>query len=537
MIQKNIFLLGVEKYYLPPSPSLTDMQQEEIIRLRKNKHSNIINAFYKKKFNKTVSYINTVSPDEIRSEIGDFLLKAYRQIIFRWKNKRKFHIALKWSTEMIENLTKKISYTDIKRHNDLIKKLNKNDIKHSFKNYNFPSKKSMRCFTTPNWCKEYLSAQEKLCNHEKPNVAFDESSPVLDGIIFIDRRGKSIKNVHSPKSAIFKIDKSGNKQFHLQFEHEVYQVGTNPFCGGFALLLSNLFIYCYDEKGKLIFAKKVADKSQYIRDVAISTNLDKIAYVISNNIYCLDSTGKEIWKYTLKYSSKKKDPSSFPLLAPDVNEALSLFKLDLPCSRETIKSKYFNLSKRLHPDLHPEDQNAHIKMTKLNAAHELLKNINPEKPDYYEALLNIRSDIDYFNWISTLCFNKNGEKLYFGTIGGKIVEINLYGKPIKYSDIDNPPSKIFPGKQNIYVLTDTRLYIINNYNLINIKDIYNQGNIKIHQQGFWISSKNKVQFFSSYGKLKFEMLSTNPIRSIYFENYNLIVKSRRSKAIIKNLIE
>src|ERR1700710_1185875 len=58
------------------------------------------------------------------------------------------------------------------------------------------------------------------------------------------------------------------------------------------------------------------------------------------------------------------------------------FGVDKNASEETIKKTYRKLARKLHPDLNPNDKEAHRKFQQINEAHEVLS--DPEKRKKYD---------------------------------------------------------------------------------------------------------------------------------------------------------
>lgn len=61
-----------------------------------------------------------------------------------------------------------------------------------------------------------------------------------------------------------------------------------------------------------------------------------------------------------------------------------ILQIDKLATQETIKKAYRTLARKLHPDLNPNDKEAHKKFQEINEAHEVLSNVEKrEKYDKY----------------------------------------------------------------------------------------------------------------------------------------------------------
>lgn len=193
-IPSEIDLSNVPYIPLPPSPSSWELRQDkdqdfhDVYTTKEN--IKILDAFWEKKFNTVVSLIDTISPDECIGKIGDTFLKSYKKLIYRWTNKEKPLVALKWSSLMMEKLPKIVSDTDRRRHNKLIDSLDSKGISHSHKKYEIiqtPQNKEP-FFMISDWCNWSILTEEKLPMTERPDPALRMYSLCLMVVYFLIER-------------------------------------------------------------------------------------------------------------------------------------------------------------------------------------------------------------------------------------------------------------------------------------------------------------------------------------------------------------
>lgn len=96
---KEIDLSTATYIPLPPSPQSWELRQGKNQDFRKayekENTRKVLEAYWQKKYNKVVSLIDTIPLNERVGDVGNALLKAYRQLVQRWKNKGKLLVALK----------------------------------------------------------------------------------------------------------------------------------------------------------------------------------------------------------------------------------------------------------------------------------------------------------------------------------------------------------------------------------------------------------------------------------------------------------
>ncbi|MDD4896996.1 MAG: DnaJ domain-containing protein, partial [Atribacterota bacterium] len=297
----------------------------------------------------------------------------------------------------------------------------------------------------------------------------------------------------------------------------------------------------------------------FIRTVALSNDNSRYIFTIVDETWCIDNMGNCLWgvRLPLKEGWEKVESSSKNYnTSKDVEEALKIFGLELPFENEDLKSKYKELAKKWHPDINPDNPEAEHMMKKVNNAAEVLTGIDTKSlPSYMGTEYVSKESIQSFNvngfnvsirvefgsarfasdWIYASSFSDEYYNCYIGGYSGKIIEINENGNPLRVYDIGTVPKQIIKSDKLLYLLTDTRLYILEEDKLISIIDVYDEGSLVMAETGFGLLQAKKFQWFNKTGKLEGTLLTNNPIRKVLFSNNQLIIETRQRRAIINGV--
>ncbi len=559
---KEIDLENIIYIPLPPSPPAWQVSQERnkdfYDSYEKSYVKDIFNAYWKQQYNKVIKLIDTVPASERTGEVGHTFIKAYRNIIQRWRNKGKPAEALKWSDLMMENLANLVTDTDKRRHNKLIDELDSAKTKHSYSKYivSAPSKKPL--FQIPEWCNWLLDSEESISKDNRPDLGFRDLYPTIDGCLMVDSKGRS-NNAQKGNAAIKKMSHKGVLIREAPLTHDIYRFSANPLGTGFVALSADCGFFAYNKNAEMLFKrdlKNIAEAKNYIRCIDISPEMDRLLYSIIDEVWCISSTGEQIWSVKMppkagwekvvervdKYGTNR-----------EITDALSLMSLSFPFSIEDVKKKYRELALKWHPDLNPNDSTSHEKMQKLNAAVEILTgmeassffDLEAEIVTYKKVLHHEKINLDNHgsfdleasmvgpgeDWVYAASFGEKGVT-YLGAYSGRIVELDVAGSPQHVFDVGLVPEKIFDNGNYLYIQTSTRLYILHGDKLLKIIDIFDKGKVIFAQSGFGLLASKSFKWFDEKGGLKGEISSKDPIRQVYPKDSNLVVETRQHRAIV-----
>lgn len=561
---------------LPKAPEIWKVKEKNYGKTNCDWLNNKINyqvyrAYNEQKYNKVISFYDQISEKYLQGEPGYLLLKSYRKIIHNWQNKKRPKVAIKWSAEMSEKLTFLINDTDRRRHNKIIDQLDKEGVKHSFKKFEIIKlkKEPEPKFILVNENSWKISTVKKIPKKDRPDTSFKDHFFIQNGILSIDPKGR-VKGFESFKS-VLSITNTQGEINNKGLAHDIYRSYISPINPGFAFLSSDCVMHAYDinlEQVSIIdltefsqikkfqdFMSTLDDLKRFIRCVAVSPLMDKYLFTIVDEAWCIDKWGNTIW--CLKSPLKKgitKFTTRAEKVAPktEIEEALKFMGLSFPYNHEDVKIRHRELAKKYHPDLNPNDKHSKSKFQKLQSYYEYLTGSKPPQIQEEKVTAYYRDDSTYskteipgigvlemgmmygglagVDWIYSASFSNKTDNAFIGTYSGRIIELDPYGNAINVFDIGNVPDSIIETEDSLYILTGTRLYIINDNKLSSLQDVFEQGKLLINQKGFGLLSNKKLQLFSNNGKKLLEVISKDPIRKISIEVDKLNIETRQDKA-------
>ena len=140
------------------------------------------------------------------------------------------------------------------------------------------------------------------------------------------------------------------------------------------------------------------------------------------------------------------------------------------------------------------------------------------------------------DWIYEASFLSKGGGAFLATYSGKVVEVNDAGIPNRVYDVGSVPSEIVDAGNYLYILTPTRLYVMEGRDsLVAFVDVFRQGRLLVTPTGFGLLDSKSFQWFTSSGTKIGEIITRHPIRALYDSADGAIVETRQHRAIVKGL--
>jgi hypothetical protein len=286
------------------------------------------------------------------------------------------------------------------------------------------------------------------------------------------------------------------------------------------------------------------DNSRYL-----FTGVDEAWYININ--------GNGLWGVKLPIKdgwSRVTEPSNNFGTRSDISRALEIMNLSFPFSTEDVKQNYRKLAKQWHPDLNPEKPNAEVQMKALNAAVELLTGIAPEAIPRYTSAKFMKEfrqkeftvgnkkftmtmgmqvgEVQAADWIYAANFSGRSHDVFLSGYSGRIIQVNQEGQPVRAYDIGAVPRQIIHTGDYLYLMTDTRLYILQEDSLIALMDIFDSGELIVAQTGFGLLQKKLFRWFGQDGTHLGTVSTRNPIRWVYYTPQGMVVETRQHRAIV-----
>ena len=431
----------------------------------------------------------------------------------------------------------------------------------------FPKKEIFEIAEDSKW---EFTENRKLENDEKPETFFKEVRLTASGTLFIDTKGKNEK-YQGCKASLLKRGKNGKVTAEAGLSNDIYRIGTSPLNDWYVFMSSEGMLHGYNETLEKVFEHDLSEdpriKEHYessiptwgnlrthIRTVDITTGGNQYLFTIADTAWCINNQLESVWGISVPLNEGwervvSKIESFYP--REEVLYALNVLSLEFPVKQEEIKKAYRDMALKWHPDINPS-ANSKEMMQDINRAFSVLTGIDPnsleikertvfdymKKPDYEYTIggdtvsitLNIGIPQD---WIYASGYATDQKHVYLGTYAGKIVKIDENGVPQSIHDVSNTPRAIIDTGDYLYILTDTRLYILRNgEELVEVIDVMMKEKLIVGDESFGFLGKKFIRWFDESGK-EIGMLKTkNPIRAVYPGLNCVNVETRQHKAVL-----
>jgi hypothetical protein len=359
----------------------------------------------------------------------------------------------------------------------------------------------------------------------------------------------------------------------------VYRAYVNADGSGMLFLSRDGILHGYTDTLEPMRAERVADLPEYaeqakrfgidpqslknhVRCVALAQDRSRCLITIVDEAWCYDlTTGRPVWG--LRFPSKEgwteiaAERSERVGASAEVIAALQLMELALPISPEAITCQYKALAMRWHPDRNPNDPNSTRKFQDLGAAMELLTGVDLshlsgseiESVAYQQILhkssVNLPEGLKLTismtlrvggafgaDWIYAANFAQGGYSTFLAGYSGRVVEVDPAGIPLRVYDIGAVPRQVAKTSSHLFILTDTRLYILRQDQLVALVDVLGQGKLIIGDHGFGLLQTKQFQWFTHTAQLLGEVKTRDPIRRIYFGTEGLVIETRTHRGIV-----
>ena len=102
-------------------------------------------------------------------------------------------------------------------------------------------------------------------------------------------------------------------------------------------------------------------------------------------------------------------------------------------------------------------------------------------------------------------------------------------------DIGSVPRRIVDTGDYLYLLTDTRLYVLRDDEFHALVDIFDGGDLIVAQTSFGLLEKKRLRWFREDGRYLGSVLSKDPIRRVYSKDEAMIVETRQRRMIAEGV--
>lgn len=418
-----------------------------------------------------------------------------------------------------------------------------------------------------------LESVESIPTGERPETAFRQIHAIDSGLVLLDDLGKSDRFGPAPAS-VLRLGRAGTVEGGGPLRHDVYRFGANALGRGFIAMSKGCVAHAYDADVELILqtdlrtAPEVAalrgrlgigedELKNHLRCVAMAGDNGRYLVTGVDEAWCMQVDGRGLWALRLPFQEgweRVAGASGSYGTQADVVGALDLFGLSLPVSTDDVKRRYRELAKQWHPDLNPGDPSATERMQAVTGAAEILTGIDPASMHLYAGTVFSRElsrreahsgsarvtlkarlsgdERQAADWIYAAGFAGRSHDVFLAGYSGRVIHVDGEGQPLRAYDIGAVPRQIVDTGDYLYLLTDTRLYVLQGDVLVALVDTAESGDLVIAQTGFGIIEKNRFRWFNEDGVYRGTVTAKNPLRRVYSTPAGMVVETRQRRALI-----
>jgi hypothetical protein len=420
-----------------------------------------------------------------------------------------------------------------------------------------------------------VADERKLAKDERPDMSFRHSYPGSRWTYWLDPRGRTARWPDAP-SILRVTDSTGALISERGLPWDTYRSDINVDGSAILFLSRDGVLHGHDHGLDLILFARLQDLPEYqacaerlgipeeslknhVRCVAISTDRSRYVVTVVDEAWCLSVTGMVLWGLRfptserwapVKRSLEQTGPTS------QVMESLALLGLTLPVTPDDMTRAYRKRALEWHPDRNPGDPFAGRRMQELNAAMALLVGTDVsaltvpqiERVTSYEDIttrqtftdpssgISISMSINVgplqaADWIYAANFGEGG-RVYLASYSGRVVEVTTEGIPVAAFDLAAVPRHVAETPRYLYLLTDTRLYVLKGDEIVALLDVFDQGRLIVTDTGLGLLEQKAFTWLSPSGQFVGRVQSRDPIRRVMRITEGLAIESRQRRVLV-----
>ncbi len=411
---------------------------------------------------------------------------------------------------------------------------------------------------------------------QRPDTAFRKMHPTHSGLVMIDDLGKA-DGLGQIEAAALRYNRAGAVKAKKGLQHGIYRVGVHPFGVGLIAMSRDCVVHAYDDDLSPMLETPLAKAPEilavrkrfnipddqlknHIRCVALSRDASRYLFTAVDEAWCVDMRGKGLWGARLPFKegwTRVVTPNTAFGTSADVHRALTLMGLSLPITPEDLKHRYRELAKQWHPDLNPRDPEASEKMKGLISAAEILTGVEASALPRYTGSTFVCEmgrteleaggakfavsiemqvgEIHASDWVYAASFAADSDAVYLAGYSGRVVLVDRNGEGMRVYDIGSVPRSIVDTGDYLYLLTDTRLYVLHDDALHAVVDTLDGGDFLVAQTAFGLLEQKRLRWFREDGCYLGSVISRDPIRRVYAARDGMVVETRQWRAIVEDV--
>jgi hypothetical protein len=430
-----------------------------------------------------------------------------------------------------------------------------------------------------------ISRVEKLPPADRPDPVFKRAFRSGNFTYWLDEKGKRVGFELFP-AVLRVVDREGRVVAEQGLPYDVYRSDITSDGSGILFLSREGMLHGYSSSMDSLIQQSIADLPEYeaqanrlgidprelknhVRCVALSRECDRFLVTVVDEAWLMRiGDCKPLWGlrmpsqdgWTRRVSNRSDSVGS----SAEVADALRVMDLALPIAPEDLTRQYRILAMRWHPDRNPGDPNATRHFQELGRAMNLLTGsdlsyLSATETDRitYEKVLSthrvevpdprdpsgartINFDVGASmvigekaasDWIYAANIGQNAN-VFLAGYSGKAVVVSASGEPERVYDIGAAPRHIAETKDHLYILTDTRLYVLSGDRLEALIDVFGTSDVFVADYGFALVGQKSFTWFTSEGKRVGSIETKDPLRRVAYTADGLVVETRQHRAYV-----
>jgi hypothetical protein len=428
-----------------------------------------------------------------------------------------------------------------------------------------------------------IASEEKLAPADRPDSAFKKVFHTGRYTNWLDPKGKR-EGFEYAASVLRVTGREGHVTAERGLNYDVYRSDVNADGTGILFLSREGILHGYTEAIVPCLEARLLDLPEYqaqaerlgiepqelknhTRCVAISSDRNRYLVTVVDEAWCLDTTtGVIVWGFRMPaqegWTRRIANRSESAGTSAQVDAALRLMQIKLPVTPDEITRQYRALAKQWHPDRNLGDLGATARFQNLGAAMELLTGADLsrlsereiDQVTYEQVLSTTRvtipdgrggsldtgisisfsmgmSEKSASDWIYAANLGKDGRAFLAG-YSGKVVVVSPRGIPELVYDIGAVPRQIVDAGEHLYILTDTRLYVLAGDRLEALVDVYDAGDLMVTDNGFALLEPKSLTWFTPNGERVGVVRTKAPLRRAFSTSGGMVVETRQHRGLV-----
>lgn len=391
---------------------------------------------------------------------------------------------------------------------------------------------------------------EPIPRKDRPDSAFRKHFSTRGGALSFDDLAKSETSLDRPGAVLFS-DSNGQPGTPLPLFRDPYEISVHPLGEGFALRSRSNVLTVYDTELKVDFETDLScapeipvnrdrlglaesETHRALRCIALSPERDRYLFTHVDEAWCIDRHGSCLWGLRMPAKEPTRvrvDGQRFGM-AGDIQSALDVMGLKMPVAPDEVRRRYRQLVRELHPDLNPGNEE---KMKAVNVASEQLTGLEPGQLDGsdtgdggFEIVISFGA-VAQADWIYAAAFSGNGKTALLGSYAGRVVRVDRDGTPVEIYDVGSVPVRIVETDAFLYVMTTTRLYVLQGDRLMALEDCASKCDLLVDDGLVLLVETKGVRVFAEDGRALGIALTKAPVRRAYVDEGDLVIETRTQR--------